>query len=250
MTLATLSPLSAYARRPAAPLNHHACDLLTGLAPEYLRDLELRVERYVSGMELVRSRDNDRPVRILLEGWACRHNELSDGASQITAFLFPGDIGSVWTNLEGPSDDGVRTLTSCRVLVAHRERLADLGRRNPVVGARLKRAMRADAAILKSWLINVGQRKAPERLAYLLCELGFRLGLAADGADGGDQVIPLTQQELADALGMTSVHVNRVVQKLRLAELVEIRKGALILRDQEGLAEFCDFDPAYLRAAA
>jgi CRP-like cAMP-binding protein len=237
-------------RRPTATASLPTCDLLAGLAPEHLRDLDLRIEKYNSGAELIQARDNNRTVRILLDGWACRHRELKDGGRQITAFLFPGDVGSIWTPLEGRADHGVRTLTACRVLVAHRDRLADLSRRNPVIGNRVRRAMAADLSILNNWLVNLGQRKAPERLAHLLCELGYRLELSADGAQMADPFIPLTQQELADALGMTSVHVNRVVQKLRGEGLLEIRKGALILRDIAKLAKFCDFDPDYLRRAA
>jgi CRP-like cAMP-binding protein len=239
-------PRRRHAATPVLP----TCDLLAGLAPEHLRDLDLRVEKYNSGAELILARDNNRVVRIILEGWACRHRELKDGGRQITAFLFPGDLGSNWTPLEGRPDHGVRTLTACKVLVAHRDRLADLARRNPVLGLRVRRAMAADLSILNNWLVNLGQRKAPERLAHLLCELGTRLELSGDGARIGDAIIPLTQQELADTLGMTSVHVNRVVQKLRSEGLVDIRKGALILRDVASLARFCDFDVDYLRRAA
>lgn len=250
MSLSEYSTALPARRRSSAPAPLPVCDLLAGLAPEHLRDLDLRVEKYNSGAELIFARDNNRPVRIILEGWACRHRELKDGGRQITAFLFPGDLGSTWTPLEGRVDHGVRTLTACRVLVAHRDRLADLSRRNPVLGARVRRAMAADLSILNNWLVNLGQRKAPERLAHLLCELGLRLEMSAECAGTADPFIPLTQQELADALGMTSVHVNRVVQKLRGQGLLEIRKGALILRDLATLAEFCDFEPDYLRRAA
>ncbi len=250
MSLTAYSSDTQPRRRHAATPVLPTCDLLAGLAPEHLRDLDLRVEKYNSGAELILARDNNRVVRIILEGWACRHRELKDGGRQITAFLFPGDLGSNWTPLEGRPDHGVRTLTACKVLVAHRDRLADLARRNPVLGLRVRRAMAADLSILNNWLVNLGQRKAPERLAHLLCELGTRLELSGDGARIGDAIIPLTQQELADTLGMTSVHVNRVVQKLRSEGLVDIRKGALILRDVASLARFCDFDVDYLRRAA
>jgi len=223
-----------------------ACELLAGLAPEHLVDLKLRVERHTAGAELLKPREPGRNVHILLEGWACRHRTVGDGDRQITAFVFPGDMASCWTPIESPFDHGVRTLTPCRVMVATRERLADLARRHPVVATRLRRAMRTDFSILNDWLVNIGRRKAPERIAHLLCELNHRLEMARPGIHNGDRVIPLTQQDIADALGMTSVHVNRVVQKLRANHLLEIRKGSLILRDPQGLARLCDFDAAYL----
>ncbi len=233
-------------RRASDPVRADACDLLAGLAPEHLGDLKLRVERHNAGTELLNPREPSRNVHILMEGWACRHRTLGDGDRQITAFMFPGDTASCWTPIESPFDHGVRTLTSCRVMVANRERLADLARRHPVVATRLRRALRTDVSILNDWLVNVGRRKAPERIAHLLCELNFRLGIAHPSIHSGNRVIPLTQQDIADALGMTSVHVNRVVQKLRANQLLEIRKGSLILRDPQGLARLCDFDSAYL----
>ncbi len=246
MTLSTVSESRSAFRMAADPVRTDACDLLVGLAPEYLVDLKLGVERHNAGTELLKPREPGRSVHILLEGWACRHRMVGDADRQITAFMFPGDTASCWTPIESPFDHGVRTLTPCRVMVANRERLADLARRHPVIATRLRRALRTDVSILNDWLVNVGRRKAPERIAHLLCELNHRLEIARPGIHNGERVIPLTQQDIADALGMTSVHVNRVVQKLRANHLVEIRKGSLILRDPQGLARLCDFDPAYL----
>jgi CRP-like cAMP-binding protein len=233
-------------RRVSDPAPTDSCDLLMGLAPEHVIDLKLRVERHNAGTELLNPREPGRDVHIVLDGWACRHRTVGDSDRQITAFMLPGDTASCWTPIESPFDHGVRTLTPCRVMVASRERLADLARRHPVIATRLRRAMRADVAILNDWLVNLGRRKAPERIAHLLCELNFRLETARPGVHQGDHIVPLTQQDIADALGMTSVHVNRVVQKLRINHLLEIRKGSLILRDPQGLARLCDFDSTYL----
>lgn len=246
MTLSTGFETRPTSRRSSDAVRADACGLLMGLAPEHLVDLKLRVERHNSGTELLNPREPGRSVHILLEGWACRHRTVGEGDRQITAFMFPDDLASCWTPIESPFDHGVRTLTPCRVMVASRERLADLARRHPVIATRLRRAMRTDVSILNDWLVNVGRRKAPERIAHLLCELNHRLEIARPSIHNGDRVIPLTQQDIADALGMTSVHVNRVVQKLRANHLVEIRKGSLILRDPHGLARLCDFDSAYL----
>jgi len=246
VTLSTDSELRHDIRRPSDPVQADACDLLAGVAPEHLVDLTPRLESRNAGTELFNPREPGDSVQILMEGWACRDRTFGDGDRQITAFMFPGDLASCWTPIESPFDHRVRTLTSCRVMVVSRERLADLARRNSVIATRRRRAMRTDVSILNDWLVNVGRRKAPERIAHLLCELNHRLEIARPHVYCGDRVIPLTQQDIADALGMTSVHVNRVVQKLRANQLLEIRKGSMILRDPHGLARLCAFDSAYL----
>ncbi len=232
--------------RSSGPDRDDICALLAGLAPEYLVDLKLQVESRNAGTELFNPREPGDSVHILMEGWACRDRPFGDGDRQITAFMLPGDLASCWTPIESPFDHRVRTLTPCRVMVASRARLADLARRNSVIATRLRRAMRTDVSILNDWLVNVGRRQAPERIAHLLCELNHRLEIARSNLHSGDRLIPLTQQDIADALGMTSVHVNRVVQKLRANQLLEIRKGSVILRDPQGLAQLCAFDSAYL----
>ena len=223
-----------------------SCGLLAGLAPEVLSDLAPAVECLPIGSELVVPADPSPRVRILLQGWATRHKTLNDGRRQITGFMFAEDMGSSWTPADGYIDHGARTLTACRMLSVHGERLADLARRTPVIGTRVRRANLADFAILNAWLVNLGQRKAPERIAHLLCELSYRLRLTRSGAGPAHNFLPLAQQDIADALGLTSVHVNRVVQRLRANGFIEVRKGALILRDPAGLAKLCDFDATYL----
>lgn len=246
MTLSVDLELRPALCRSSDPGLADICALLAGLAPEYLVDLELRMESRNPGSELFNPREPGDSVHILMEGWACRDRPFGDDGRQITAFMFPGDLASCWTPLESPFDHRVRTLTPCRVMVADRARLADLARRNSVIATRLRRAMRTDVSILNDWLVNVGRRKAPERIAHLLCELNHRLEIACPSLYGADRLIPLMQQDIADALGMTSVHVNRVVQRLRANQLLEIRKGCIILRDPLGLARLCAFDSAYL----
>jgi CRP-like cAMP-binding protein len=209
---------------------------------QFVADLEIEPERLAAGASLL---DADAPsgtVRILLEGWAVRSKTLRDGRRQIIGLMFAGDACSFWTPIFGPWDHEVHTLTTCRSLRTSAEQLLEMAQLSPAFAAMLAERTAVDAAIVHTWLVNLGQRKAPERLAHLFCELRHRLGVRG----GGSATIPLTQQDLADALGMTSVHVNRVLQRLRAEGLVDLRKGAVVVLDASGLARQCDFDPSYL----
>jgi CRP-like cAMP-binding protein len=218
------------------------CALFAGLRPDALAELQLEVERLPPGASLLDLEDPPATARILLDGWAVRSNSLRDGRRQILGLMFAGDLGSSWTPVFGPWDHAIRALTPCRVVQIARASLTELARGLPLLGDRIAQAAAVDAAIVHAWLVNLGQRKAPERIAHLFCELAYRL----PGRPQQASTIPLTQQDLADALGMTSVHVNRVLQRLRAEGLIDIRKGAVIVLDPEGLGHHCDFDPSYL----
>ena len=224
-------------------------DTFECLDPETLSALAGRVECIGAGCDLVTPGETTRTVRVLLQGWAARYQSLEDGRRQIISFMFAGDAASFWTPAAGLADQGVRTLTPCRLLVIEGRRLAEVARTNPIVAERMRLAASANVANLNAWLVNLGLRKAPERTAHLLCELWRRLSLAGWSVGNADCLLPLTQQDLADALGMTSVHVNRVLQRLRAMGLIDLRKGALILRDRAGLAGMCAFDGGYLNPA-
>lgn len=188
---------------------------------------------------------------VVLQGWACRYKLLSDGRRQITAFLLPGDMCDLHVFLEQPMDHSIGTLTPARVALVPRDRLLGLAReRWPVMQALWWSTLRGEA-ILREWLAVVGRRSAAERIAHLLYELLLRLqavGLTEDHA----YVLPLTQAEIADTLGLTPVHVNRTLQTLRqdgLIELDSFGNRRLTILDPEGLAALADFDARYLRSS-
>jgi CRP-like cAMP-binding protein len=190
--------------------------------------------------------ENPAEVRLLLDGWACRETTLKDGRRQIIGLMFPNDLCSYWTPLGGPWTHDIRALTACRVLCVDAESLSGLVRRTPFLGAHLRERAATDTAVLHAWLLNLGQRQARERIAHLFCELDFRLAAAGLCRGHPRPTIPLTQQDLGDTLGMTSVHVNRVLQALKLEGLIEVRKGSVSLMDSPGLSRICEFDPRYL----
>jgi CRP-like cAMP-binding protein len=222
------------------------CALLADVPRDAIAALRPSTRRIAAGDALVEPDDPPTNVRVVLDGWASRQKTLRDGRRQIVGLILPNDLGSYWTPTSPPWTLEVRALTPCRVLCVEGPALAALVRRFPFLGSRLGERAAADASIMQAWLLNIGQRKAPERIAHLFCELAVRIGLSADAARPQRPVIPLTQQDLADALGMTSVHVNRVLQRLKAEGMIDIRKGAVTLVDVPALARVCEFDPSYL----
>jgi CRP-like cAMP-binding protein len=191
--------------------------------------------------------DGDRPdhVHVLLEGWAARYKILPDGGRQITAFLVPGDYCDAHVAVLRRMDHGIMALTDTVVgFVPHAEFDA-LPLKSPTLARALWWATLVDEAVLRAWIVNLGRRDAYGGVAHLLCELHARLrnvGLVEDGAFD----LPLTQEVIADALGLTSVHTNRVLQRLRSEDLILLQGGVLTILDAPGLQRAAGFDSAYL----
>lgn len=199
-----------------------------------------------AGETILREGDALENTCLLLEGWACRYKSLPGGRRQIIGFLLPGDLCSSWAAALGVMEHGVRTLSAARVVKIKRSLVPGLLREHPRLVDRLLVAASQEHTILGAWLLNMGQRKAPERIAHLFCELATRMQrIGVDPVDGAYE-IPVTQQDLADALGLTSVHVNRVLQKLRARNLIDFRRGVLLIRDVPGLCSYSDFRDEYL----
>jgi CRP-like cAMP-binding protein len=191
-------------------------------------------------------REGDRPeyIHLVVEGWAARYKLLPDGARQITAFLIPGDFCDLHVTVLGEMDHSIATLTRARVAYVPRDRMEELTER-PAVARAFWWATLVDEAVLRSWIVNIGRRDAFQSIAHLMCELYVRLrnvGLADDHCFD----LPLTQEELADTLGLTPVHVNRVLQRMRGDGLIAFKSGALAILDYRRLEEESGFNPNYL----
>ncbi len=191
-------------------------------------------------------REGDRPdhVHLMVEGWAARYKLLPDGARQITAFLIPGDFCDLHVTILGEMDHGISTLTRSRVAFIPRATMDSLIDR-PSLAKAFWWATLVDEAVLRSWIVNVGRRDAYEAVGHLICELYVRMkniGLA----EGRRFEVPLTQEELGDALGLTSVHVNRVLQRLRAEDMISFSQGMLTIHDYRRLEKASGFNPNYL----
>ena len=192
-------------------------------------------------------REGDRPSRscLVLEGMACTYKVTGEGRRQIMSFQIAGDIPDLQSLHLDVLDNSVATITACRVAFIQHEAMRDLCNRHPRLTAAFWRETLIDGAIFREWVLNVGRRQAPARMAHLFCEMVVRMGAVGLSHDHGCDLL-LSQTELGDALGLSTVHVNRVLQELRGAGLVSWTGTTLTVLDWERLKEVADFDPAYL----
>jgi CRP-like cAMP-binding protein len=181
----------------------------------------------------------------VLEGFTCRYKLLPDGRRQIASFHISGDFVDLHSFLLKQMDHAVATLTPCKMGTLAHEAIKDITERYP----RLTRALWwdtvVDGAIFRQWMIGIGRRTALGRIAHLLCELHARLH-AVGLSENDSYAFPVTQTELGDALGLSTVHVNRVLQELRGKGLISLRGGTLAIHDPVALRDVAAFDPAYL----
>jgi CRP-like cAMP-binding protein len=197
--------------------------------------------------DLARVNELPRDVHILTEGFACRYKVLPDGRRAILAFLLPGDFCDLHCAVLGRMDPAIASITACIIARTSFARINELASNNPRIANALWRATLADEAIAREWLVSMGQRSAGPQLAHLICELHFRLQMIdLAGADGFS--FPFTQEELGDALGLSSVHVNRVLHQLREEELISLQGRMLTILDLPRLERFAGFSREYLRS--
>ena len=191
--------------------------------------------------------DGDWPAELSLitEGFACRYKLLADGARQIMAVLVPGDIVDLRALLTGRMDHGVTAINNNQIATIPRQKLFDVIEKYPRIGLALWRDTMLDAALYRQWLINVGRRSAYQRIAHLLCEVATRLDVIGR-KHGNAYSLPMTQADLGDAMGLSLVHVNRSLRRLREDGLVTFRNHIVVL-DWEGLRAAAGFDPSYLQ---
>ena len=182
---------------------------------------------------------------IVIDGILCRHKLLPDGKRQILAFLMAGDLCDLGGALLGRMDHGVDALTAANVAKVPEAALRELLAAYPRIAEALWRQTLVDASICCEWLANVGRRSAYERIAHLLCETWSRLD-AAGLASGQRFAWPITQETLGDATGLSTVHVNRVIQRLRSEGLITLGHGQVLIRDLAQLQEAGGFRPDYL----
>ena len=200
-----------------------------------------------AGQSIISEGDNPGRVHLILDDWAIRSKIVSSGKQQITAILLPGDFCDLHVTVLDEMDHSILALTATTVAYIRPEQIEEVTDKSLAIMRAFWWLTLLDEAVLRSWLVNVGRRSAIERIAHLVCELlvrAERIGLAEDDAF----MLPLTQEQLGDATGLTSVHVNRSLMRLRSLKLIEWRRGELRLLDRRGLEKLGGFDPSYLHA--
>lgn len=213
---------------------------------EALRHLSLNAKQYRRGADLIAEGDKPESVFLLLEGWAFRYKHLEDGSRQIMAYLVPGDLCDVRIFLFEEMDHSIGLLSDAMVVKVPPADMLDLLDRFPRIERALMWATLVDEATLREWLLNVGQRDALQRISHLFCELCVRLGVVKLVDSSETFALPLTQTEIADTTGMTTVHVNRSLQRLRKDGLIVTHDGRLTILDFDRLAKVAGFNDTYL----
>jgi CRP-like cAMP-binding protein len=210
-----------------------------------LSKLHQRRRTFVAGRDLVDQGQADQAAYILCSGWACSYKLLSDGQRQIIDFDIPGDFLGLRSVLLRVSDHSIVPVTDIEVTEVDASDLLDAFSETPRLAAAILWAASRDEAVVVEHLVGLGRRDAGERVAHFLLELGARLALVGMGSKAGYDC-PLSQYMLADALGLSAVHVTRVLRQLREKGLLTFRDGHVTFDNYAKLTEFAQFDPAYL----
>jgi CRP-like cAMP-binding protein len=195
--------------------------------------------------DVIREGENPKHVLLMLDGWASRYKTLPDGRRQIVAFFLPGDFCDLNVYILKAMDHSIGAITRLSVADISREEMDTLTANYPRIAQALWWESLVQSAIQREWTLNIGQRTAYERIAHLLVELYLRLrsvGLTQNGSCD----FPLTQTDIADAQGLTAVHVNRTLQELRRDGLIELERRRLSIPDLRRLMDLALFNPNYL----
>ncbi|MEX1663249.1 Crp/Fnr family transcriptional regulator [Thioclava sp. 15-R06ZXC-3] len=210
-----------------------------------LTSLHKRRRTFVAGRDLVLQGQSDQAAYILASGWASSYKLLEDGQRQIVDFQIPGDFLGLRSVLLNVSDHSIEPVTDIEVTEIHVDDLLGAFSQTPRLATAVLWAASRDEAMVVEHLVSIGRRDAAERMAHFLLELGARLALVGLGSKDG-YACPLTQYLLADALGLSAVHVNRVLRQLREAGMVTFRDGSVVFDDYDQLANFAQFEPSYM----
>lgn len=210
-----------------------------------LASLHKRRRVFVAGRDLLHQGQSGQAAYVLASGWACSYKLLADGQRQIVDFQIPGDFLGLRSVLLNVSDHSIEPVTDIEVTEIHASDLLAAFARTPRLATAVLWAASRDEAMVVEHLVGVGRRDAPERMAHFLLELGARLTLVGLGTKEG-YACPLTQYLLADSLGLSAVHVNRVLRQLREAGMLTFRDGFVAFDDYDRLADFAQFEATYM----
>ena len=203
------------------------------------------LQRARPGEDIATEGDPIDSVRIVLSGWLCRYKTLEDGRRQIVNFVLPGDSCDACVYFLSVMDHSIGALTPVAYADIKRATFEQLLAGDRSLAEAMWCETMVNSAIQREWTVNIGRRNALERVAHLLCELYERL-LPVGMIDDGSCLFPVTQMDLADATGLSVVHVNRTLQELRSSGLIVLRDRTLTIHDLQVLKDTALFSPDYL----
>lgn len=214
-----------------------------------LLDLPHRLATSDAGSYLVREGDRSDNCVLLLSGFVYRSKIAGSGSRQILSIHLRGDLVDLQNSLLGEADHNVQTLTGAEVAYIPQQALLDVADAHPAIARALWRDTLVDGSIFREWILNVGQRNARQRISHLLCELTLRQK-EAGLSEGPRYEWPMTQEQLGDATGLTSVHVNRTLQAMRKDGLIDTGPRTVTIPNWPALQRAGDFGRAYLHQGA
>ncbi|WP_166037256.1 Crp/Fnr family transcriptional regulator [Sphingosinicella sp. YJ22] len=220
-------------------------DEVTDAEADILRNAAARVEDVPLGRTLVAAGQKLDQSMLIVSGFVARYKDLSNGQRQITDIHVAGDFTDLHGFLLKRLEHNVGTLAPTRIAFVPHERLTRISEEQPHLLRMLWLSTLIDSAIQRERMLSVGRRSAVARIAHLMCELYTRLSLVNE-VDGLSFALPITQIDIADVAGLTSVHVNRMLRELRDRGLVTFRNALVEIHDLAGLEKLADFDRSYL----
>ncbi len=244
-------PQVAFGEPSTHPTSNPLARKLAHFAPlsdsdrRFLDTLITRDEHFAADVDIVSEGMTPRSVFVVKEGMAIRYRSLPDGGRQIMTFLLPGDLCDAHVFLLKTMDHSLGTITPVRIAPISRENMLHMFSERPRISAALWWSSLQEEAMLRERIVSLGRRDARGRIAYIMCELLWRH--AALGLTNGEKMrLPLTQTELGDTLGLTPVHVNRILKEFRERRLIATEYRTLKLLDIEGLQAIAAFNKEYL----
>ena len=220
----------------------------SGISDDDVKEIEslpISVRQFPAETPVVRDGERATDCCLIVDGFSVRSKTIPSGKRQILSIHIPGEIPDLMSLFLHVMDHDLTTLTPSTLGFISHEALRALHRRRPSVAEIFWRDTLIDSAMFREWIVNVGQRSAPARLAHVLIELRERLRVIGR-VDGDNFEMPLTQEQIGEALGITAVHANRVIKQLRQEGIVEFHRGRVTVLDERKFLELADFDDRYL----
>ncbi|UXC90124.1 Crp/Fnr family transcriptional regulator [Sphingobium sp. RSMS] len=214
-----------------------------------LSSLSFRIGHVRARTCLVREGTMPYDCCLLVEGFASRSKVASDGGRQIVSFHVPGDVLDIQHLFLERADHDVHAISDATIAWTPMSQLRALIMERPAIGMAFWRDALIDASISREWVLNVGRRNAKSRVAHMLCEFVARCNAAGVGTPERMK-LPFTQEEIGDATGITTVHVNRMLRALTEDGLIRRDGRFLEIEDWDGFQKLAGFDKGYLHAAA
>lgn len=211
----------------------------------FMEGLQNHIVDVPKGSDFVNEGEDLRATCVITDGWAVRYVLLENGRRQILSYALPGDIIGLHLNFRARATYSAAALTNLKVATIDPRRMIEISQRFPMIAAGLSWSTAREFAILGDQTVRLGRLAAHERLAHLLLELWHRLDLIEE-TDGPWIDMPMTQNDLADTLGLSLVHTNRSLKTLRDANLITVTRSAVRLNDVDALIEMSHFNPDHL----